>query len=169
MAKKQTRRSISVSRSTYERLKAFCEANHVSMSQLVETRVNDFLGADGAVDVVRTAAPRPPVPSVGPGIGPGVGPGMGPGTGMSPGSSSSPGAGPGAASIHGAPVRPSAPAPARPVAAAPAPSPAPAPPIPMTSAAARIAIEPPPPIIKPRQETAAPKPAEKRPDQIFTF
>ena len=44
MAKKQTRRSISVSRTTYERLKAFCEANNVSMSQLVETRVNDFLG-----------------------------------------------------------------------------------------------------------------------------
>jgi hypothetical protein len=35
--------------------------------------------------------------------------------------------------------------------------------------AARIAIEPPPPIIKPRQETAAPKPVEKRPEQIFTF
>ena len=45
MAKKQTRRSISVSRTTYERLKAFCETNHISMSQLVETRVNDFLGA----------------------------------------------------------------------------------------------------------------------------
>ncbi|HEY6176570.1 MAG TPA: hypothetical protein VIX73_19070, partial [Kofleriaceae bacterium] len=44
MAKKQTRRSISVSRTTYERLKAFCETNHISMSQLVETRVNDFLG-----------------------------------------------------------------------------------------------------------------------------
>jgi len=35
MAKKQTRRSISVSRTTYERLKAFCETNHISMSQLV--------------------------------------------------------------------------------------------------------------------------------------
>src|SRR6266581_3971508 len=45
MAKKQTRRSISVSRTTYERLKAFCETNNISMSQLVETRVNDFLGA----------------------------------------------------------------------------------------------------------------------------
>src|SRR5262249_14686302 len=44
MAKKQTRRSISVSRTTYERLKAFCESNNISMSQLVETRVNDFLG-----------------------------------------------------------------------------------------------------------------------------
>jgi hypothetical protein len=39
----------------------------------------------------------------------------------------------------------------------------------MTSAAARFAIEPPPPIIKPKADTAAPKPAEKRPDQIFTF
>jgi hypothetical protein len=39
----------------------------------------------------------------------------------------------------------------------------------MTSAAARYAVDPPPPVIKPRQETAAPKPAEKRPDQIFTF
>ena len=36
-------------------------------------------------------------------------------------------------------------------------------------AAARFAVDPPPPIIKPRQDTAAPKPAEKRPDQIFTF
>jgi hypothetical protein len=42
--------------------------------------------------------------------------------------------------------------------------------IPMTSAAARYAVEPPPPIIKPKQQdTNAPKPAEKRPDQIFTF
>jgi len=37
------------------------------------------------------------------------------------------------------------------------------------AAAARFAVDPPPPIIKPRQDTAAPKPAEKRPDQIFTF
>ena len=44
MAKKQTRRSISVSRTTYERLKAFCETNNISMSQLVETQVNGFLG-----------------------------------------------------------------------------------------------------------------------------
>ena len=29
MAKKQTRRSISVSRTTYERLKAFCETNNI--------------------------------------------------------------------------------------------------------------------------------------------
>jgi hypothetical protein len=59
MAKKQTRRSISVSRTTYERLKAFCEANNISMSQLVETRVNDFLG-----EGITTITPRPSIPSM---------------------------------------------------------------------------------------------------------
>ena len=44
MAKKQTRRSISVSRSTYERLKAYCETTGTSMSSFVEERVGDFLG-----------------------------------------------------------------------------------------------------------------------------
>jgi len=44
MAKKQTRRSVSLSRSTYERLKAFCELNSVSMSEFVETRIGDYLG-----------------------------------------------------------------------------------------------------------------------------
>ena len=134
MAKKQTRRSISVSRTTYERLKAFCETNNISMSQFVETRVGDFLG-EGATATV---------------------------------------------TIPAMPPRPSAPPPARPAnipaksetrpgsSAAPAPAPAPQA-VPMTSAAARYAVEPPPPIIKPKQEQAAPKPAEKRPDQIFTF
>ncbi len=152
MAKKQTRRSISVSRSTYERLKAFCEANNVSMSQLVETRVNDFLGSDSTADLPRPVAPRPPVPSMS----------------MSPSPSVSPS--PSAGSSFGSPLRPSVPAPVKPAPApAPAPVPAPAAAVPMTSAAARIAVEPPPPIIKPKQETAAPKPAEKRPEQIFTF
>jgi hypothetical protein len=155
MAKKQTRRSISVSRTTYERLKAFCETNNISMSQLVETRVNDFLGTG---DV--TPAPSPPSPP----------------------------------SLHGsqgAPFRPAMPrpvmaAPPRPVESSPVqpsaspgagmatasvttPTVAPAPSVPLTSAAARFVVEPPPPIIKPRQDTAAPKPAEKRPEQIFTF
>jgi len=44
MAKKQTRRSISVSKMTYERLRAYCESNSMSMSQFVEQRVGDFLG-----------------------------------------------------------------------------------------------------------------------------
>lgn len=135
MAKKQTRRSISVSRTTYERLKAFCEANNVSMSQLVETRVNDFLGDSPAA----TPAPVPSTPRP-----------------MS------------AVSTAAAPVRASAPAaPVRADLSSVTPRSTPV--VPMTSAAARYAIEPPPPIIKPKQETAAPKPAEKRPDQIFTF
>jgi hypothetical protein len=138
MAKKQTRRSISVSRTTYERLKAFCEANNISMSQLVETRVNDFLGNDAPAPTTGIA-PRPsPSPSV---------------------------PRPAAPAPGGTPNKTAAAAPAAPNAERPS-----SPVIPMTSAAARFAVDPPPPIIKPKQqETNAPKPAEKRPDQIFTF
>jgi hypothetical protein len=134
MAKKQTRRSISVSRNTYERLKAFCETNHISMSQFVETRVGDYLGdTDVTLSVASSAssmmtqvpAPRPLAPS--------------------------------------REVKPAAVV-QSPRAIEPRPTT-----VPMTSAAARFAIEPPPPIIKPKADTAAPKPAEKRPDQIFTF
>jgi hypothetical protein len=56
MAKKQTRRSISVSRATYERLKAFCETQGISMSQFVETRVGDVLTSENVP--TRPAAPR---------------------------------------------------------------------------------------------------------------
>lgn len=59
MAKKQTRRSISVSRGTYERLKAYCETNQISMSQFVERRVGDFLGRSGSA----TPQPAATVPS----------------------------------------------------------------------------------------------------------
>lgn len=54
MAKKQTRRSISVSRSAYEKLKAFCEVNGISMSQVVEARIGDLLG-----DAPAAPAPAP--------------------------------------------------------------------------------------------------------------
>ena len=135
MAKKQTRRSISVSRTTYERLKAFCESNNISMSQFVETRVGDFLGQapEGMTTTVIPTPPRPaqPVPAK---------PALPPKTETT------------------SPVSPVAPRPVAPVQ-----------PVPMTSAAARYAVEPPPPVIKPKQEQPAPKPAEKRPDQIFTF
>ena len=141
MAKKQTRRSISVSRTTYERLKAFCESNNISMSQFVETRVGDFLGqSDGPATIVPTM-PRPAQPASGLSL-----------------------------------AKPAAPLPPRtePSGLAPTQSrpAAPAQPVPMTSAAARFAVEPPPPVIKRRSESEeqpAPKPAEKRPDQIFTF
>jgi hypothetical protein len=133
MAKKQTRRSISVSRTTYERLKSFCETNNISMSQFVEARVGDFLGEGVAMTTLIPVQPRPTLPAASP-----------------------------------APARPAAPmAPPAPKAETRPSSPA----IPMTSAAARFVVEPPPPVIKRREpeDQAAPKPAEKRPDQIFTF
>lgn len=167
MAKKQTRRSISVSRTTYERLKAFCETNNISMSQLVETQVNGFLGPSdlggmpGAFQMAGAAL-------------------MGAATGAALTGAASAGASNGAVVTPSLP-RPMAPRPVvpaagtvisgvRPVESRPGAPQAPvATPPPMTSAAARFAVDPPPPIIKPRQDTAAPKPAEKRPDQIFTF
>ncbi|MCP4444808.1 MAG: hypothetical protein GY811_05610 [Myxococcales bacterium] len=60
MAKKQTRRSISVSRGTYERLKAYCETNQISMSQFVERRVGDYLGRSGAAPQPAPSAPSAP-------------------------------------------------------------------------------------------------------------
>ena len=148
MAKKQTRRSISVSRTTYERLKAFCETNNISMSQLVETRVNDFLGTSDVAPLTPTpSAPiRPAIPLAA----------------MAPRPPAVP-----PPPIKPIEVKPAQHAPSQ--AAATPSGTAAAQPAPMTSAAARFAVEPPLPIIKPRQDTAAPKPAEKRPEQIFTF
>lgn len=63
MAKKQTRRSISVSRGTYERLKSYCETHGISMSQFVETRVGDFLGRmDSIPQTVSIPVSREDVP-----------------------------------------------------------------------------------------------------------
>ena len=141
MAKKQTRRSISVSRTTYERLKAFCESNNISMSQFVETRVGDFLGQNEGTTTVIPTTPRPAQPSP-----------ARPTPGSPPVGSVSGGGAPKSETASALGQRPAA-----------------AQPVPMTSAAARFAVEPPPPVIKPKQEQPAPKPAEKRPDQIFTF
>jgi hypothetical protein len=155
MAKKQTRRSISVSRTTYERLKAFCETNNISMSQLVETRVNDFLGPGelaGASGTFAMATASAGTASAG----------------MTAGAAATSSAPRPFAPRPVVPAPPARPVEARPVTPPPAPAAAPTP-QPMTSAAARFAVDPPPPIIKPRQDTAAPKPAEKRPEQIFTF
>jgi len=147
MAKKQTRRSISVSRTTYERLKAFCETNNISMSQLVETRVNDFLGTTEPAPM--PSAPLRPVtprPAMAPPIKP---------------IESRPVPVPVLASTSAGTASAST--------SAALPTQLPPQPAPITSAVARFVVEPPPPIIKPRQDTAAPKPAEKRPEQIFTF
>jgi hypothetical protein len=134
MAKKQTRRSISVSRTTYEKLKAFCETNNISMSQFVETRVGDFLG-EGVATPIAPMTPKPMIPARPMSIPPKS---ETRGMGMTTLSSS--------VAVVAAPAQP----------------------VPMTSAAARFAVEPPPPVIK-KQEQPAPKPTEKRPDQIFTF
>ncbi|HUS27475.1 MAG TPA: hypothetical protein VMZ53_03170 [Kofleriaceae bacterium] len=130
-----------MSRTTYERLKSFCETNNISMSQFVETRVGDFLGQNEGtttVDIIRPTLPRPTTPS-----------------GPSP-----------------SPAKPALPvnkSETRPAAATSTTMSSPAQQVPMTSAAARFAVDPPPPVIKPKQEQPAPKPAEKKADQIFTF
>lgn len=140
MAKKQTRRSISVSRSTYERLKAFCETSGISMSQCVESQVGALLGDEVAVPV---AAGSPVVSASSAALAVDRGP-----------------ARPQMARPQPAPMR-AAPAPVR-----PAPRPA-APP--MTSAAARYAVDPPPPIIKKAEQPAPKAPTMPKADQIFTF
>jgi len=51
MAKIQTRRSISVSRPTYEVIRSYCKRNNMSMSEFVEERVREFFGGkDRATD-----------------------------------------------------------------------------------------------------------------------
>lgn len=147
MAKKQTRRSISVSRTTYERLKSFCETNNISMSQLVENRVNDFLGGEGTSVPATTPRPAPAPSAPRP---------------MMPAPAPKP-------TSEARPVATVAPVAAAPASAPVAAQQQPAQQVPMTSAAARYAIDPPPPVIKPKQQENAPKPTEKRPDQIFTF
>ncbi len=67
MAKVQTRRSISVSRPTYERLKAYCEGHGISMSQFVEGRIGEFFAAMGSQAPIPPIAPKPtpksPIPA----------------------------------------------------------------------------------------------------------
>jgi hypothetical protein len=53
MAKKQSRRSISINRQIYERLKAHCEGKDVSMSSFVEATIMSYLNALGG------AVPQP--------------------------------------------------------------------------------------------------------------
>lgn len=48
MSKIQSRRTVKVSTETYDKLRAYCECNGVSMSSLVEARVLDYLDAQPA-------------------------------------------------------------------------------------------------------------------------
>lgn len=63
MSKKQTRRSISVSRETYERLKLHVEANGGSCSAIVEDLLRPVIGLAPRV-VPERAAPKPRVREV---------------------------------------------------------------------------------------------------------
>lgn len=58
MAKRQTRRSISVKGITYQRLKNFCEDNNVSVSGYLEQIIADKLDAQN-VPVPEKVEPRP--------------------------------------------------------------------------------------------------------------
>lgn len=44
MAKKQTRRSVSIRGSTYELIQQYCKQNDQSMSEFVEERIAAFFG-----------------------------------------------------------------------------------------------------------------------------
>lgn len=44
MAKKQTRRSVSIRGATYELIRQYCEQNGLSMSEFVEERIAEFFG-----------------------------------------------------------------------------------------------------------------------------
>lgn len=57
MAKRQTRRSISVKGVTYQRLKDFCAPNGQPISELIEKLVKDHLDAHG-VPVPAVVEPR---------------------------------------------------------------------------------------------------------------
>jgi len=56
MAKKQTRRSVSIRGATYDRIRQYCERSGTSMSEFVEGRIADFFISGGSAPVE-----RPPV------------------------------------------------------------------------------------------------------------
>lgn len=59
MSKKQTRRSISVNRKLYDRLKAYCESTGVAMSAFTEAALEDRMTAPTAGATAISAAPSP--------------------------------------------------------------------------------------------------------------
>ena len=50
MAKKQTRRSVSIRGSTYELIQQYCKQNKQSMSEFVEERIAAFFGTGEETD-----------------------------------------------------------------------------------------------------------------------
>ncbi|MCC6751336.1 MAG: hypothetical protein IT371_27025 [Deltaproteobacteria bacterium] len=107
MAKKQTRRSVSIRGLTYETVRKYCERHGLSMSEFVEERISTFFGnGQAAAPTVKEA---PPLPAREPAARPTPAPVK-----------------PVVASAKPAPAPAKAAAPARPVAPAPTPAPAPA-------------------------------------------
>lgn len=63
MAKKQTRRSVSIRGATYEKVRTYCEKHSLSMSEFVEDLIGQFFSGNGATlsapaAAVATAAPK---------------------------------------------------------------------------------------------------------------
>jgi hypothetical protein len=56
MAKKQTRRSVSIKGSTYDTVRAYCEQHGLSMSEFMEERIAGFFS--GTTPPRRQAEPR---------------------------------------------------------------------------------------------------------------
>jgi len=54
MAKKQSRRSVSIRGSTYDQIRKYCERNSLSMSEFVEDRIAIFFGNGGSKKDDRT-------------------------------------------------------------------------------------------------------------------
>lgn len=59
MAKKQTRRSVSIRGSTYEQIRRYCERNEISMSEFVEDRIAAFFGNGGTKEDERSERLHP--------------------------------------------------------------------------------------------------------------
>ena len=50
MAKKQTRRSVSIRGVTYDQIRKYCERHEMSMSEFVEERISTFFGNGSSHD-----------------------------------------------------------------------------------------------------------------------
>lgn len=48
MAKKQSRRSVSIRGGTYDQIRMYCQRHDISMSEFVEERIASFFGNGGS-------------------------------------------------------------------------------------------------------------------------
>lgn len=57
MAKKQTRRSVSIRGTTYDKVRSYCERHGLSMSEFVEDLIGQFFDNSGKI-VKKAAEPK---------------------------------------------------------------------------------------------------------------